>query len=658
MTIDHAIAPGQLMSEIAEIDVLLMQYEDWRALLQLESREKQGDAVRSVNGDTLKALLLESLSVNPLFARRQQLLAELERIARDLQRLGPRTDTPETVLASSDTPKPLHDDLTNIVGIDARLAKRLNILNVRSFSQIASWTQDDLEYVANTLGLDQLIVAQDWIGQAAQLVPVRDAAAPASDAWVHARNGVANVTPMPAQNPTPSPVSPVANVDGDPKPAEPVSKPETSAKLAATPAVAAVPAQPRAVPGTKSEPPTPAPAALTGKSISATVAAAVSVTSPTEVDDSWKKLAPAFPLAARSYKTENLSDAMAPESAQVAESLPVKLPSPTMPLAAHHYAGGVLEPNHDGAIYGNIVPAKPLPALAYRVTASEIPASPVAPASVVSAVQRADPTVARQDSANSKAGDILQRTLPPLPLRPSAPGAPTPVPPPMSQAQTPAQLPAKPLVQPAAATAQSEALLLAVVAARSALVAGASPPPLPADTNNGKAPAVRHPVASPPASHGVRPAQIIPAAVPQPIANDVEPRSRQATVEARVTIKRAEEALSNTVLRTPGGTEVHLGSRRSAQPDEFDGTSYAAYRGSIEEASVQIVRRPPATKTPDLPPPLTTALANAAQAAAQNAAQVAAQAVQASRPMAGDSNETDPSAGTTMGRFLKALTGQ
>lgn len=141
--------------------------------------------------------------------------------------------------------------------------------------------------------------------------------------------------------------------------------------------------------------------------------------------------------------------------------------------------------------------------------------------------------------------------------------------------------------------------------------------------------------------------------------DDVVPRSRQAAVEARVTIKRAEEAIANTVLRTPGGTEVYLGARHGTQPDEFDGTSYAAYRGSIEEASVQIVRRPPATKTPSVPPPLTHAVTSAAQSAAQAAAQSAAQAAaQASRPPGADAVDSAPLGGATMGRFLRALTGQ
>ena len=654
MTIDHAIAPSQLMAEIAEIDVLLMQYEDWRALLQLESREKQGDAIRSVNGDTLKALLLESLSVNPLFARRQLLLADLEKMARDLQRLGPRTDMPEAVPVLSGTPKPLHDDLTEIVGIDARLAKRLNILNVRSFNQIANWTPDDIAYVANTLGLDQLIAAQDWIGQAAQLGQSRDVAAPAGDAWVHARNGPAKAAP-----------APVAATHAFPKTSVEVAKPGAAVKPVVTPAAAPVSpvvAQPQVLaqvpaplqnkPDAKAVLPEPVPApTYTGKPLAVPAAAAVSVAPLAEVDESWKKIAPAFPLPARTFKTEYIPSAAPPEPAPALTAQPETIPSPTMPLAARHYAGAVLEPKRDGAIHEGLVPAKPLPAPAYRVIAPELPVVSVAPAVALPSSPPATQPVAAPAGKNDKAADILQHTLPPLPLRPSAPA----VPPPKPQTQIPAQPPSP--AQPAASAATSEALLLAVVAARSSLLAGASPPPLPAEAKNGKAATFNQPVSSPPASSGVRPAQVIPAAAPPPMLDDVEPRSRQAAVEARVTIKRAEEALANSVLRTPGGTEVYLGARRGSQPDEFDGASYAAYRGSIEEASVQIVRRPPATKTPDVPPPLTPEVARTAQTAAQAAARAAAQVIQ-SRPPGADAVDSAPLGGATMGRFLKALTGQ
>ena len=673
MTIDHAIAPSQLMAEIAEIDVLLMQYEDWRALLQLESREKQGDAIRSVNGDTLKALLLESLSVNPLFARRQLLLADLEKMARDLQRLGPRSEAPEAAPVLSDTPKPLHDDLTEIVGIDARLAKRLNILNVRSFNQIANWTPDDIAYVANTLGLDQLIAAQDWIGQAAELGRSRDVAAPASDAWVHAGALVHARTDTAKEAPAPAAATPAVS-----KTSVVVAKPAAAVKPVVTPAAApavlpaaavvkavaaAAPVSPVLVqpqvmaplqvePDAKTALPKPVSApAYTTNPLAVPAAAVVPVAPLAEVDESWKKIAPAFPLAARTYQTEYIAIAAAPEPAPAIAAQPERIPPPTMPLAARHYAGAVLEPQHDGAAYGSLVPAKPLSAPAYRLAAPDMPAASVAPAAAVPSVQ----PVAAPARTNGKAADILQHTLPPLPLRPSAPAVPPPPPPAMPQAQSPAQKPAP--ARPAAALAQSEALLLAVVAARSSLVAGASPPPLPAEAKNGKAATFSQPVSGRPAPFEVRPVQINPAAAPPPMLDDVEPRSRQAAVEARVTIKRAEEALANTVLRTPGGTEVYLGARRGSQPDEFDGATYAAYRGSIEEASVQIVRRPPATKTPGIPPPLTHAVASASLSATLSAAQTGAQTgAQASRPPGAD--EPVPMGGSTMGRFLKALTGQ
>ena len=68
---------------------------------------------------------------------------------------------------------------------------------------------------------------------------------------------------------------------------------------------------------------------------------------------------------------------------------------------------------------------------------------------------------------------------------------------------------------------------------------------------------------------------------------------------------------------------------------------------------MQIVRRPPATKTPDVPPPLTPEVARTAQTAARAAAQV----IQ-SRPPGADAVDSAPLGGATMGRFLKALTGQ
>ena len=69
--------------------------------------------------------------------------------------------------------------------------------------------------------------------------------------------------------------------------------------------------------------------------------------------------------------------------------------------------------------------------------------------------------------------------------------------------------------------------------------------------------------------------------------------------EAHVTIRRAEDAISNAVRHAPRGTVA----RASDLPDghDFDAGNYAAYRGQVEEASVEIVRA--GTLPAELPPP-------------------------------------------------------
>jgi hypothetical protein len=170
---------------------------------------------------------------------------------------------------------------------------------------------------------------------------------------------------------------------------------------------------------------------------------------------------------------------------------------------------------------------------------------------------------------------------------------------------------------------------------------------------------------------------------------DEDEPGRGATAEARVTIRRADDGPMPPVIKNPGGADVHL-SRQT--PDRFDGDSYAAYHAEIEEAAVQIVKKPahgaaasrravpPLLSSPVQPDPAAGARA-AAEAAARAAAALNAQSQAArasvtspppphSSPAAEEQGAPAPSdpaqmvrkgaekAGVTMGRFLKALTGQ
>jgi predicted flap endonuclease-1-like 5' DNA nuclease len=60
----------------------------------------------------------------------------------------------------------LGDDLTQLVGVGPKLALALADKGVTSFTQIAAWTDDDLEFFDRTLNLRGRAVRESWIDQA------------------------------------------------------------------------------------------------------------------------------------------------------------------------------------------------------------------------------------------------------------------------------------------------------------------------------------------------------------------------------------------------------------------------------------------------------------------------------------------------------------
>jgi NADH-quinone oxidoreductase subunit E len=62
------------------------------------------------------------------------------------------------------------DDLKAISGIGPRLVKVLNGKGIFRFSDIASWTDADIDAIDTELGLDGRIVRDDWVGQARNLL--------------------------------------------------------------------------------------------------------------------------------------------------------------------------------------------------------------------------------------------------------------------------------------------------------------------------------------------------------------------------------------------------------------------------------------------------------------------------------------------------------
>jgi predicted flap endonuclease-1-like 5' DNA nuclease len=60
------------------------------------------------------------------------------------------------------------DDLTRLVGIGPSLAGRLSNLGIRTFADIASWTDEDLEKMDKVLDLKGRAVRDRWVEQARQ----------------------------------------------------------------------------------------------------------------------------------------------------------------------------------------------------------------------------------------------------------------------------------------------------------------------------------------------------------------------------------------------------------------------------------------------------------------------------------------------------------
>ncbi|MCV3764079.1 hypothetical protein [Rhizobium sp. TRM95796] len=62
------------------------------------------------------------------------------------------------------------DDLKKISGVGPRLEKVLNGMGVTTYAQIATWSDDEMLKMDETLGLDNRIVRDQWVKQAKALL--------------------------------------------------------------------------------------------------------------------------------------------------------------------------------------------------------------------------------------------------------------------------------------------------------------------------------------------------------------------------------------------------------------------------------------------------------------------------------------------------------
>jgi predicted flap endonuclease-1-like 5' DNA nuclease len=207
MKFELPVGQEALLAERGRLESLLAASEDWRALLQLRSRQERGEGLNAVNAARLEALLIDALAENPFYGRYTAVCAAVN---------GSFLATPDRAAPKDAAGARTVDDLTRIRGIDNEMARRLRSLGVWTYSQVAEWTSFDIHRVSSELGIGKLIHSQNWIEQAALLALANPRTGSASQTEAGSMSKTAAspaqqfVQPVMLPKQEPLPVAPVA----------------------------------------------------------------------------------------------------------------------------------------------------------------------------------------------------------------------------------------------------------------------------------------------------------------------------------------------------------------------------------------------------------------------------------------------------------------
>jgi len=75
--------------------------------------------------------------------------------------------TKPTLLSEAPSEK---DDLKKITGVGPKLEEAMNKLGIYQFAQVASWTNDEIMWVDDSLSVKGRIERDDWVGQVSELI--------------------------------------------------------------------------------------------------------------------------------------------------------------------------------------------------------------------------------------------------------------------------------------------------------------------------------------------------------------------------------------------------------------------------------------------------------------------------------------------------------
>ena len=88
--------------------------------------------------------------------------------SKEVEEEAPETvGTKPTLLSEAPSEK---DDLKKITGVGPKLEEAMNKLGIYQFAQVASWTNDEIMWVDDSLSVKGRIERDDWVGQVSELI--------------------------------------------------------------------------------------------------------------------------------------------------------------------------------------------------------------------------------------------------------------------------------------------------------------------------------------------------------------------------------------------------------------------------------------------------------------------------------------------------------
>ncbi len=206
-----------LERERDRLDAVLEQNGAWRALRQLDAQNAEGRPVSAAETSALREHIEAALAGDRVYQARHKLSEAITLLGAPPAASDAEPSKSANIAESAPPHLPpaaspdVADDLTLIRGIDGALAARLNAIGVDSFAAVANWRAADVRRITDALTLERRIHRQNWIEQAALIVARR-------------RPAATEIPPPPAPAPVAPAIAPsIAAARVDPIPAAQVA---------------------------------------------------------------------------------------------------------------------------------------------------------------------------------------------------------------------------------------------------------------------------------------------------------------------------------------------------------------------------------------------------------------------------------------------------